>query len=151
MSHVFSRCFFGAGFETNPTLQQCFKNFCVYGKNHGISQGGPARSIHQLRMNNFQFIHLCKDAGFAEPEGRLHREALDVIFFRAAAIGQRHISFRVSLCTCLMLSKRQITDMVGRLRTAMHGVLSSCSSLGCLVNDWSDAVLCMTGQLQICA
>ncbi|KAL0030929.1 hypothetical protein WJX79_001797 [Trebouxia sp. C0005] len=81
-------------FEANPTLQQCFKNFSVYGKNHGISQGGPARSIHQLRMNNFQFIHLCKDAGFAEPEGCLHREALDVIFFRAAAIGQRHISFR---------------------------------------------------------
>ncbi|KAL0046819.1 hypothetical protein WJX82_010686 [Trebouxia sp. C0006] len=81
-------------FEANPTLQQCFKNFCVYGKNHGISQGGPARSIHQFRMNNFQFIHLCKDAGFAEPEGHLHREALDVIFFRAAAIGQRQISFR---------------------------------------------------------
>ncbi|DBA69907.1 TPA: hypothetical protein ACH3X2_012404 [Trebouxia sp. C0005] len=81
-------------FEANPTLQQCFKNFSVYGKNHGISQGGPARSIHQLRMNSFQFIHLCKDAGFAEPEGCLHREALDVIFFRAAAIGQRHISFR---------------------------------------------------------
>ena len=84
------------GYEANPTLQQCFKNFCVYGKNHGISQGGPARGIHHLRMSNFQFIHLCKDAGFAEPEGRLHREALDVIFFRAAAIGQRHISFRVS-------------------------------------------------------
>ncbi|KAL3155709.1 hypothetical protein ABBQ32_012731 [Trebouxia sp. C0010 RCD-2024] len=81
-------------YEANPTLQQCFRNFCVYGKNHGISQGGPTRSIHQQRMNNFQFIHLCKDAGFAEPEGRLHREALDVIFFRAAAIGQRHISFR---------------------------------------------------------
>ncbi|KAL3146078.1 hypothetical protein ABBQ38_015427 [Trebouxia sp. C0009 RCD-2024] len=81
-------------YEANPTLQQCFRNFCVYGKNHGISQGGPTRSIHLQRMNNFQFIHLCKDAGFAEPEGRLHREALDVIFFRAAAIGQRHISFR---------------------------------------------------------
>lgn len=55
------------------------------------------RGVQALRMNNFQFIHLCKDAGFAEPEGRLHREALDVIFFRAAQVGQRQISYKASL------------------------------------------------------
>lgn len=46
-------------------------------------------------MNNFQFAHLCKDAGFAEPAGRLHREAIDVIFVRAAPTGKRLISFKV--------------------------------------------------------
>jgi hypothetical protein len=45
IANALSLCFFHAGFEANPTLQQCFKNFCVYGKNHGISQGSSAGAL----------------------------------------------------------------------------------------------------------
>jgi len=45
LANVFRLCCFDAGFEANPTLQQCFKNFCVYGKNHGISQGSSAGAL----------------------------------------------------------------------------------------------------------
>ena len=82
-----------AGYAANATLQQCFRNFCEFSKNHGIVR--QRRQLAELQMNNFQFAHLCKDAGFAEPAGRLHREAIDVIFVRAAPTGKRLISFKV--------------------------------------------------------
>ena len=82
-----------AGYAANATLQQCFRNFCEFSKNHGIVR--QRRQLTELQMNNFQFAHLCKDAGFAEPAGRLHREAIDVIFVRAAPTGKRLISFKV--------------------------------------------------------
>ena len=88
----------------NATLQQCFRNFCEFSKNHGIVR--QRRQLSELQMNNFQFAHLCKDAGFAEPAGRLHREAIDVIFVRAAPTGKRLISFKVrrlSMARCLPL------------------------------------------------
>ena len=82
-----------AGYLANATLQQCFRNFCEFTKNHGIMQ--KRRQLGELQMNNFQFAHLCKDAGFAEPAGRLHREAVDVIFVRSAPTGKRLIGYKV--------------------------------------------------------
>lgn len=83
-----------------------------------------------MKMNNFQFIHLCKDAGFAEPEGRLHREALDVIFFRAAQTGQRQISFKVGrLSVCVIVCEKAVP---GRpLDRAASDQLHDCSCVCC--------------------
>ncbi|KAK9820579.1 hypothetical protein WJX72_011882 [[Myrmecia] bisecta] len=94
-----------SGWEQNSTLKKCFRNFCQFGKSHAIGVGGTQQALGVLRMNNWQYAHLCKDAGLVEPEGNLSATTIDVIFANCKPTGERHLAYRSWLDSLAMLAE----------------------------------------------
>eukprot|EP00955_Chlamydomonas_euryale_P022762 240341-Chlamydomonas_euryale.AAC.26 len=68
---------------------QVFINYCKY----TVGQGRTAYDESDPKMSSTQFVKLCHDMGLMQPTGPLNVVAVDVVFHKAKAVGQRRLDF----------------------------------------------------------